>query len=521
MGRPFAFAAMFVLMNERRTVHPRSPDGGDGSTRGPVSKRPGGPASVDASARIDAVVVGAGVNGLTAAVTLAREGFRVVVLEAADEPGGGTRTVADPEVDGLLHDHCSAVHPFGAASPFLRSLPLEAHGLTWVHPPIAVAHPLDHGVGIMHRDIDATARGLGSDGSHWRATFGQASRKFDKLAADLMGPVVRIPRHPLAIAPTALRSLLPASAVATRFRTHEARALFGGVAAHLIGPLNRPLSASVGIMMIAAGHAWGWPFAQGGSQAIWQSLASYLTELGGEIRTGVTVRSMADVPRARVVLFDVGPGPLANILGDRLPTQSRRRFEDWRYGSAAFKVDYVVDGEVPWAAPEARQAGTVHLGGTFEEIMAVERAVHRGRDVSNPFVLVAQPHVADPSRKVGGKIPLWTYAHVARGSTTDMTAAIDAQIERFAPGFAERVVARRITTPAGFETFNPNFVGGDIAGGATDGLQLIARPRLSANPYATGIPGVLHCSASTPPGAGTHGLAGHHAARQAVRMLTR
>lgn len=250
-------------------------------------------------------------------------------------------------------------------------------------------------------------------------------------------------------------------------------------------------------------------------------MASYLAELGGEIRTGVNVRSIADVPRARVVLFDVGPGPLTGILGDRLPKSTRRTFSGWRYGSAAFKVDYVVEGEVPWDAADARRAGTVHLGGTFEEIMATERAIHWGRDVERPFVLVAQPHVADPSRQVDGKVPIWAYAHVPRGSTRDMVGAIDAQIERFATGFAGRVVARRVTRPADFEAWNPNFVGGDIAGGATDGLQLIARPRLAVNPYATGIPGVLHCSASTPPGAGAHGLAGHHAARHAVRWLTR
>ncbi|MEX2562438.1 MAG: NAD(P)/FAD-dependent oxidoreductase [Nitriliruptoraceae bacterium] len=504
-------------MNIRRDGHvPAHP--------GPAGDQgvPGRAGRVDASARIDAVVVGAGPNGLAAALTLAREGFRVVVLEAADEPGGGTRSVKDPDVDGLIHDHCSAVHAFGAASPFLRSLPLERHGLKWVHPPVAVAHPLDDGTaGTLYRDLDTTAKGLGDDGAAWKSLFGGAVRNFDKLAHDLLGPVLRIPRHPFAIAPTALRSLMPATAIARKFQGVEARALFGGVAAHVISPLNRPLSASVGMMLIAAGHAWGWPFAAGGSQSIWRAMASYLEELGGEIRTGVTVRSMADIPRARVVLFDVGPGPLVEILGDQLPSRRSTQLKRWRYGTAAFKVDYVIDGEVPWNADRARLAGTVHLGGTFEEIMESEHAVHQGQQVDRPFVLVTQPHVADPSRKVDGKTPLWTYAHVPHGTTRDATATIDAQIERFARGFGQRVVARRVTTPADFEAWNPNFVGGDIAGGATDGLQLIARPRLAVNPYTTGIPGMFQCSASTPPGAGVHGLSGHHAARHAVRLLTR
>jgi phytoene dehydrogenase-like protein len=481
-----------------------------------------GPVTGTRSLDADAVVVGAGPNGLAAALTLAREGFRVTVLEAADEPGGGTRSVPDPDLEGLVHDHCSAVHPFGVGSPFLRRLPLERHGLEWCHPPVAVAHPLGDGTaGAAHRDLDTTVAGLGEDGAAWARLYGHASAHFDALADDLLRPVIRLPRHPIVTARAGLRALLPATTIARRLRTERGRALFGGIAAHLIGPLDRPLSSSVGLVLGAAGHAYGWPFARGGSAAIWRAMVAYLEELGGEVITGTRVRSPADIPRARVVLLDLTPGGAAEVLGDRLPTARRRRYARWRHGPAAFKVDYVVRGEVPWAAEIARRAGTVHLGGSFEEIAAAESATTAGRDVERPFVLVAQPHVADPSRTRDGHVPLWTYAHVAHGSTADVVPRIDAQIERFAPGFADRVVARRVTTPAAFEAWNPNFVGGDIAGGASDGLQVVLRPRLALDPYATGVPGVYLCSSSTPPGAGVHGMCGHNAARSALKILTR
>jgi phytoene dehydrogenase-like protein len=474
------------------------------------------------SPRLDAVVVGAGPNGLAAAVALAREGFRVRLIEAADEVGGGARTRNDLTVPGLVHDVCSGVHPFGVASPFLSSLPLERHGLTWAYPPVDLAHPLDDGTaGVLHRDLEETARGLGADGDAWRRTFGPITDRWDDVAADLLGPVVRIPRHPVATARAGLLSLLPATTLARVFKTARARALFAGVAAHVYQPLTRPLSASVGVMMIAAGHRHGWPVARGGSGEISRALASLLTELGGEIVTGERIRSLRDLPRARVALLDVTPHQLAELAGDQLPGHARRRARRWQFGPAAYKVDYAVRGGVPWTAQAARGAGTLHLGGELEEIAEAERTVTNGVMPDNPFVLVAQQYLADPDRAVDDVVPVWSYAHVPHGYDGDATALVDAQIERFAPGFTDRVVARHVTTPADFEASNPNYVGGDVAGGATDPWQLVARPRLSPDPYATAIPGVWLCSASTPPGAGVHGLCGYHAARSALRVLLR
>jgi phytoene dehydrogenase-like protein len=364
----------------------------------------------------DAVVVGAGPNGLAAAVALAREGFKVHVLEAADEIGGGARTRDDLTVPGLVHDVCSAVHPFGAASPFLRSLPLERHGLQWCHPEVAVAHPLDGGrAGVLYRDLETTAAGLGPDGDAWRRRFGPTTADWDAVADDLLGPMVRIPRHPIATGRAGLLSLLSATAFARTLHTDEARALFAGVAAHVYLPLTMPLSASAGLLMIAAGHAHGWPVARGGSQSIVRALAGLLEELGGTVQTGVRVRSLAELPRARVALLDVTPRQLVEIAGDALPPRARRRARRWRYGPGAFKVDYAVRGGIPWEAEPARRAGTVHLGGDLEELAEAEAANHAGRLPERPFVLVAQQYLADPERAVGDVVPVWAYAHVPHG----------------------------------------------------------------------------------------------------------
>jgi phytoene dehydrogenase-like protein len=470
--------------------------------------------------RTDAVVVGAGPNGLAAALTLAREGARVTVLEAADEPGGGTRTYEDPEVPGLLHDHCAAVHPLGAASPFFRSLPLARYGLVWRHPEVAVAHPFDDGsVAVVHRDLDRTVAGLGEDGGAWDRLFRHPTQHFDALAHDLLGPVVRVPRHPLVTARTGTISLLPTTVVARGFRTGAAKALFGGIAAHAIQPLDRPLTSAVALLMGAAGHAHGWPVAAGGSAAIWQAMVAMLEELGGEVVCGERVRSFRDLPRSRVALFDLAPHQLLEIAGSHLPRHARRRSERWRHGSASFKVDFAVRGGVPWRSDAAAHAGTLHLVGSFEELVASEQAVADGRLPTRPFVLAGQQYLADPTRRAGDVVPLWAYAHVPKGYHGEAAPLIEAQIERFAPGFRDRIVARHVTTPADLEAYNPAWVGGDIAGGATDPVQLIARPRFAPDPYATGIPGLFLCSASSPPGAGVHGMCGYHAARSAQRVL--
>jgi phytoene dehydrogenase-like protein len=478
----------------------------------------------------DAVVVGAGPNGLAAALTLARQGFRVTVLEAADEPGGGTRSYADPVVPGLVHDHCAAVHPFGIGSPYLRTLPLDRYGLEWVHPEVACAHPLDGGgAALLHRDLGETVAGLGRDGAMWRRLFAAPARDFDALAASLLGPLVRVPRSPVTLARNGLLSLAPAATVASRFplgRGGPGAALFGGAAAHAVAPLTSPGTTGVALMLIAAGHRRGWPVARGGSAAIWRAMVAMLVELGGEVITGVRVRSEAELPPSRVQLFDTDPGQLVDIVGARLDAREVRRLRDWQHaGAAAFKLDLAVRGGVPWSDAGARRAGTLHLGGTFDELAASEAASSAGRMPQRPYVLVSQPAVADASRRVGDVEPVWAYAHVPAGERApDPSVARDAilaQLERFAPGVGARIVATHVTTPADFEAGNANLVGGDITGGALTLRQLVARPRLGPDPYATSADGVFLCSSSTAPGAGVHGMCGHNAARSALRVLLR
>jgi phytoene dehydrogenase-like protein len=468
----------------------------------------------------DAIVVGAGPNGLAAAVTIARQGFEVTVLEGAEAIGGGTRT-QELIMPGVRHDVCSAVHPFGVASPFLRTLELEAHGLTWCWPEIDLAHPLDGGrAGVMVRSLDDTAAGLGHDGAAWRRMFAPVARRLDDLTADIFRPVLHVPRHPTGLGRFGLRALQPATLLARRWRADEARALFGGVAAHVMQPLERPTSSAVGVMLIAAGHHVGWPVAEGGSHAITRAMASLLVELGGTIETGARVTSLGELPPSRVVLLDVAPAAAAAMAGDRMPARARRAYLSWRHGPAAYKVDLVVDGGVPWTNDACRRAGTVHCGGTLEEIAAAEREVHGGRMPARPFVLVAQQYLADPGRSKGDLHPIWAYGHVPNGYSGDATDAIVDQIERFAPGLRERIVGTAVRVPAELERDNPNYVGGDIATGANDPLQVAIRPRLARDPYATGIPGVFLCSAATPPGAGVHGMCGFNAARSALRVLT-
>ena len=465
-----------------------------------------------------AVVVGAGPNGLACAVALAREGVRVTVLEAADEIGGGTRT-SELTVPGLLHDHCSAIHPMAYGSPFLRSLGLERHGLEWRWPELDLAHPLDDGsAGLMVRSLEETAEGLGSDGATWRRVFGRPSRSFEALTEDLLRPVIHLPRHPLRLARFGLPSLLPATVLARRFKTPQARALFGGVAAHAFSPLNKPMSSSVGMALISACHAFGWPVAAGGSRAITDALASLLLELGGTIETGERVDSLPNVPPEVAIVLDLAPAAVAELAGDRLPRRVRRAFGRYRHGPGAFKLDLAVEGGVPWANEACRRAGTVHAVGDFDELAAAESDINRGRMPERPLVLVGQQYLADPQRSEGDVHPVWAYAHVPRGWDGDGEKVVLDQMERFAPGLRERIVASVSRSPAEFESYNANFIGGDIITGANTPVQVAVRPRLALDPYVAG-PGLFICSAATPPGPGAHGMCGYNAATSALKHL--
>jgi phytoene dehydrogenase-like protein len=467
----------------------------------------------------DAIVVGSGPNGLACAVELARNGVAVTLLEAEDRIGGGTRTseLAGP---GLLHDDCSATHPMAAGSPFLRSLDLEEHGLEWLLPEIDLAHPLDDGTaGVMVRSIEETARGLGEDGPAWKRAFGSSSAHFEDLLQDMLVPILHLPKHPLRLARFGIPAAAPASLLARSWKTPQARALFGGVAAHAFSPLNRPMSSSVGCALINACHAFGWPVAKGGSQAIADALASILREHGGRIETGQRVTSSTDLTGVDLVVFDLSPTAVAEIAGDRLPARVARSYRRYHHGPGAFKLDLAVEGGVPWTNEACRRAGTVHVAGTFEEIALAERAINRGEMPERPFLLVGQQYLADPSRSSGDLHPLWVYAHVPSGYTGDVTESILGQIERFAPGFRERITATSVRTPADLEAYNSNYVGGDIITGANSPVQVLFRPRLALDPYSTGIKGVYICSAATPPGAGAHGMNGYNAARSALRHL--
>ena len=466
-----------------------------------------------------ATVVGSGPNGLAAAVTLARAGVEVTVLEMADKVGGGTRT-SELTLPGVVHDDCSAVHPVGAGSPFFATLDLEAHGLTWKHPEIAAVQVLDDGrAGVIHRSITDTAAGLGVDGDAWQRFFGPLSERFDDLTTDFFRPLLHVPRHPITLTKFGLNALAPASLTARRFKTTEARAAFSGVAAHALYPLTRPTTSAVGVMMIAAGHKYGWPVAEGGSRAISDALVSVLTEHGGKVETGVRVTRLQQIPTSDIVMLDLSPTAVADIAGDALPKRVARPYRRWRYGPGAFKLDLAVQDGIPWTNDSARRSGTVHLGGTFEEVAAAERDIHRGVMPRKPFVLLGQQYLADPTRSQGNIHPIWTYAHVPNGYTGDASEVIIDQIERFAPGVRKRIVARAVRSTTQMPTYNPNYVGGDIMTGSNDPGQVALRPRISANPYWTGIDGVYICSAATPPGGGVHGMGGYNAARVALGRL--
>ncbi|MBO0863733.1 MAG: NAD(P)/FAD-dependent oxidoreductase [Mycobacterium sp.] len=468
-----------------------------------------------------AIVVGAGPNGLAAAVMLAKAGLHVTVLEAADEIGGGTRS-GEAIIPGLLHDHCSAIHPMAVGSPFLAGLDLGRYGLSWCRPEIDCVHPLDDGsAGVLYRSVERTAARLGRDGACWRMLFNRPSARFDALAEDIMGPLLRLPHHPLTLARFGLPTVLPGSAVARFFRTEQGRALFGGVAAHAFRPLHYPMTSAVGLGILTAGHRHGWPVAAGGSQSITSALALLLADLGGKIETGTRVQATSELPPADVTMFDLAPEAVAGILGDDLPPRVARAYRRFRQGPGAFKVDFAVEGGVPWTNPDGHRAGTVHLAGTFPELAATERDIHAGRMPERPFVLVGQQYLADPQRSVGNIHPVWTYAHVPNGFSGDATTAIIAQIERFAPGFRERVVGKAVRTTVQMSAYNPNYVGGDIMTGAKDIRQLMFGPRTTLSPYSIGLPGMYICSAATPPGPGAHGMCGANAASSALTYLQR
>ncbi len=469
----------------------------------------------------DAVVVGSGPNGLAAAIALARAGRSVVVLEGAESIGGGLRSQA-LTLPGFVHDVCSAIHPLGAGSPFFRSLPLAEHGLEWIQPDLPLAHPLDDGTAaVLDRSLEATAAGLGPDGSAWRSLFGPLVRGWEHLAPEILAPL-HVPRHPFVLARFGMTALRSARGLAeARFRGEPARALFAGLAAHAILPLDSAATAASGLVLGALAHVVGWPLPRGGSQRFADALGSLLRSLGGEILTGTTVKTLEDVPHARAILLDVTPRQVLRIAGSRLPAGYRLALQRYRYGPGVFKLDYALSAPVPWRAPACSRAGTVHVGGTLGEIAAAEAAIWRGEHPERPFVLVAQQSLFDPTRAPTGRHTLWAYCHVPHGSTADMTARVEAQIERFAPGFGRLVLARSAMSSADLEGRNPNLVGGDIGGGVQDLGQLFKRPVWSFTPYRTPTSGLYLCSSSTPPGGGVHGLCGSHAAAAVLRDLRR
>lgn len=469
----------------------------------------------------DAVVIGSGPNGLAAAIAIAQAGHSVLVLEAEGEVGGGMRT-AELTLAGYRHDICSAAHPLGILSPFLRTLPLEAHGLKWVRPQASIAHPLDDQPAVLSwPSIDETAAGLGPDDSAYRALLAPFLRDPHGLLADLLGPL-RFPEQPLRLARFGLIGLRSASGVARgRFCGPRARALFAGCAAHAILPLERLVTAAVGLMFLVTTHVEPWPVAAGGSSAIGVALRGVLESLGGRVETRVRVRSLGDLPPARVYLFDTSPDQLARIAGPILPAGYLRRLSRFRYGPAVFKIDWALDGPIPWRDPNCLLASTVHLGGTLEEIAASERAMWAGEHSERPFVLVVQQSQHDPTRAPAGRQTGYAYCHAPAGSSRDLTDVVERQMERFAPGFRDRVLARHIMPPLALERYNANYVGGTIAGGVSDLFQLFTRPVARLDPYRTPHPRLFICSASTPPGGGVHGMCGFFGARSALKRIER
>ncbi len=463
---------------------------------------------------LDVVVVGAGPNGLTAAARLARAGLSVAVFEAAATVGGGART--KPLANGAVYDVCSAVHPLGATSPAFEGLDLGAHGLRWVHPPLAVAHPFDDGeAAVLHRDLDATCAGLGSDGDRWRRAVGGIVADWPELRDVVFGPIPQsLARHPLVMARFGVRAGLPASLASRWFRGRDARGLFGGLAAHSTSSLGVPMTTAIALVLVASAHSAGMPFAAGGSQSIVDALAAAATAHGATIECDRRITSIEQLPQARAVVMDLTPGQVASLTG-RVPPR-------WRHGEGAWKLDLLLSARLPWTAAACCAAGTVHLGGDFAKVAAAERTTARGGLPDRPYVLVAQPSVADPSRSPEGQHVVWAYRHVPNGCTDQRaTDGIHNQLDRFAPGWRDLLIHAQVTTPAMFQAYNECYIGGDIAGGAITPWQLLARPRLTRDPYRTQTDGVWICSQSTPPGPGVHGMCGWQAAASVLTALAR
>ncbi len=467
----------------------------------------------------DAVIVGSGPNGFAAAITLARAGYKVALYEAKDTIGGGMRT-KELTLSGFKHDVCSAIQPLGMASPFFRELPLDKFGLEWIQPDAPLAHPLDDGAVVMERSLEQTASSLGIDSEAYQFLFQGFVNNSDKLIKSFLAPLIRIPQHPLLMARFGLYALRSCTVLANQlFKTKEAKALFAGLSAHSILPLNAPATASFGLVLGMLGHAVGWPIPKGGSQSIADALAAYLKSLGGDIFVNHDIKNLNELPKAKVIFLDTTPTQFMDMVQGQLPSSYTKAIDRFRYGAGVFKIDYALSEPVPWKDKACLRAGTVHVGGTLEEITQSEYDMSQGRHAKRPYVLVAQQSLFDDTRAPQGKHTLWAYCHVPNGSTVDMTEQIEGMLERFAPGFKDTVLARHTMNTQEMQIYNPNYFGGDINGGVADLLQLFKRPVLSASPYRTPLKNVYLCSSSTPPGGGVHGMCGYYAAKTALKDL--
>jgi len=465
---------------------------------------------------LDAIVVGSGPNGLSAAILLQQNGLSVLLLEAKAVIGGGLRS-AELTLPGYIHDICSAIYPLAAGSPFFEKLPLRSHGLEYIYPEIAVAHPFDNGTAaFLKRSVEETAGLLGADKQAYLNLIQPVVKDWPVIASDVLGPL-HYPQHPLAMARFGLHALTSATYLSRQFKTSEAKALFAGMAAHSMQPLSKLTTSAAALVLMACGHLRGWPIPKGGSDQIANALASYFTSIGGKIETNVYVSSLKQLPSAHAVLLDVTPRQLLQIAGHRFSSLYIWQLQRYRYGMGVFKIDWALDGPIPFTAQACSQAGTIHIGNTMDEIAATEQQVWNGRHPDKPFVLLAQQSLFDATRAPEGKHTAWAYCHVPHGSEVDMTAAIEKQVERFAPGFRETILAKHVMNTSQLEAYNPNYIGGDINGGVLDIGQLFTRPALRLSPYRTSAKGIYICSASTPPGGGVHGMCGYYAAKKTLK----